>query len=227
MKPNYYTEFLVKSSPELVMACICNVQRWWSTNFDGQSANLDDTFHVRFGKTWADIQVTILLPGRMSWKVTDCYLNLLKDTQEWRNTQINWQVETEAGITKVIMEHAGMVPELECFKDCSNGWNFFINSSLKKLITEGKGSPAVGIHGYVKHENKTYKGTLFYKNDPLPDLSKGDLIIDVKTNAFEQVIAAYSIQTYDGQLKKLYGDNYLVLEAVEDEMASILKEALC
>jgi hypothetical protein len=229
MNQNYHSEFLVKVSPGTAIKCISDVQGWWSTNFEGQSKQLNDIFHVRFGKTWADIRIIQLSPGTLTWEVTACFLNLLKNTQEWVNTQIDWKVEAAGEMTKISMSHVGLVPALECFKDCSNGWNFFTQKSLYQLIADGKGSPAVGIHGYVQDHDKTYKGTLYYKNDPLPDLTDGDVIIDVKTNAFERVTAAHNIQVIDGHplnLQKLHGDNYLVLEASAG-LTKILTKILC
>ncbi len=35
----------------------------------------------------------------------------------------------------------GLVPEIECYNDCVKGWNFYVNESLFKLMTEGKGIP--------------------------------------------------------------------------------------
>jgi hypothetical protein len=34
------------------------------------------------------------------------------------------------------------VPAVECYKACSGGWTFYVNESLRKLITTGKGEPA-------------------------------------------------------------------------------------
>jgi hypothetical protein len=35
----------------------------------------------------------------------------------------------------------GLVPEFECFDNCSSAWGFYINNSLKSLITTGAGHP--------------------------------------------------------------------------------------
>jgi len=34
----------------------------------------------------------------------------------------------------------GLVPQIECFKDCSNGWSYYLKS-LISLITTGTGQP--------------------------------------------------------------------------------------
>ena len=35
----------------------------------------------------------------------------------------------------------GLVPEYECFNVCSNAWGFYVKTSLRSLITTGKGRP--------------------------------------------------------------------------------------
>jgi hypothetical protein len=36
-----------------------------------------------------------------------------------------------------------LVPEFECFGQCSNAWGYYINTSLRNLITTGRGHPNV------------------------------------------------------------------------------------
>ena len=33
----------------------------------------------------------------------------------------------------------GLVPAIQCYGDCSDAWGFYINESLRSLITTGKG----------------------------------------------------------------------------------------
>jgi hypothetical protein len=37
--------------------------------------------------------------------------------------------------------HLGLVSEIECFKDCSGAWTYYVQQSLLKLITTGTGQP--------------------------------------------------------------------------------------
>jgi len=39
------------------------------------------------------------------------------------------------------MTHIGLVPGIECYERCNEGWNHFIKESLFSLITEEKGLP--------------------------------------------------------------------------------------
>ena len=37
--------------------------------------------------------------------------------------------------------HIGLTPETECYEKCSAAWAFYINTSLKRLITTNEGAP--------------------------------------------------------------------------------------
>ncbi len=37
--------------------------------------------------------------------------------------------------TEVRFTHQGLTPEVECFKSCLRDWGWYINVSLRKLIT--------------------------------------------------------------------------------------------
>jgi hypothetical protein len=45
------------------------------------------------------------------------------------------------GQTRVTMTHLGLLPGIECYNDCSTGWNFYVGQSLLQLLTGGKGLP--------------------------------------------------------------------------------------
>ena len=41
--------------------------------------------------------------------------------------------------TDLSFSHLGLVSEFECYDGCSSAWGFFVNGSLKHLITTGEG----------------------------------------------------------------------------------------
>jgi hypothetical protein len=60
-----------------------------------------------------------------------------------------------------------------------------------------------------------YEGTLFYKNDPLPELPDECIIVDVKEVRGEHVIASHSISKFDKQqfdAKLLKGEHFMIIE---------------
>jgi hypothetical protein len=78
---------------------------------------------------------------KVAWLVLDNYFNFIEDKTEWKGTKINFEIARKGDKTEVHFTHVGLVPEYECYGVCSNAWGSYINGSLKKLITTGKGNP--------------------------------------------------------------------------------------
>jgi hypothetical protein len=55
-----------------------------------------------------------------------------------------FEISRKGNKTEIRFTHVGLVPEYECYDACSEGWGLYINSSLRDLITKGKGQPNVG-----------------------------------------------------------------------------------
>ena len=68
----------------------------------------------------------------------DADLNFTRDKTEWIGTDIIFDIAKKGDKTEVRFTHMGLVPQLECFDSCSNGWSFYISGSLRDLITTGK-----------------------------------------------------------------------------------------
>ena len=73
--------------------------------------------------------------------MVDGYLGFVEDKTEWTGTDITFDVTPKGDQTEVRFTHLGLVPEFECFDNCSNAWGFYIKSSLRDLIATGKGEP--------------------------------------------------------------------------------------
>jgi len=139
---NYHAEINVIVSAEEVFEKINQVSDWWTANLDGNSEKINDVFTVRFGETFVTFKIVDFIPNStIVWLVTDCNLHWLSDKKEWKNTKIVWEVSTKKGTTHVAMTHIGLVPGIECYERCNEGWNHFIKESLFSLITEEKGLP--------------------------------------------------------------------------------------
>src|SRR5207344_1012560 len=80
---------------------------------------------------------------RVVWHVEDAYLSFADDTTEWNGTDIEFDISSTGDRTEVRFTHVGLVPEFECFGQCSNAWGYYINGSLRNLITTGRGHPNV------------------------------------------------------------------------------------
>jgi hypothetical protein len=52
-----------------------------------------------------------------------------------------FEIKSKDGKTELRFTHIGLVPTFECYGGCSGAWGFYINDSLRNLITAGKGQP--------------------------------------------------------------------------------------
>jgi hypothetical protein len=139
---NYHCSIIINSTPKIAMEKIDQVSSWWASNFEGSSAKLNDMFTVHFGDTFVTFKVIEMeTDKKRKWKVVDCNLHWLKDKKEWNGTTIDWEVKHVNNSTRINFTHVGLVPQIECYKDCVKGWNFYVGESLLQLIKDGVGKP--------------------------------------------------------------------------------------
>ena len=134
----------VDATPHEVFNAINSVEKWWSENMEGSAQKLNDEFTVRF---FDDIHVSTqkvveFIPDKkVEWLVTKSNLNFIEDKNEWDNTRIIFEISKAGDKTQINFTHIGLLPEVECYKDCSVAWPQYLRGSLGNLITTGIGNP--------------------------------------------------------------------------------------
>ena len=121
---------------------ICLISEWWTMDTEGAIKNLHDEFTVHFGDSFVKMQMTQMVPGKeMTWLVRNCLWSFLENKREWNGTRIVWNITTKENSTQLSMTHVGLVPGIESFDICKEGWGLYVGNSLFRLITEGSGIP--------------------------------------------------------------------------------------
>jgi len=135
--------FTIDKSPQEVFDAINNVRGWWSDDIDGSTEKLGARFKYRYKDMHHSTQKIIeLVPGKkVAWRVVDSQLNFVKDKGEWNGTDIVFDIARKDNKTELRFTHVGLVPALECYGACEEGWGFYIKDSLRSLIKTGEGRP--------------------------------------------------------------------------------------
>ena len=137
----FTTSFMVDQSPQAVFDAINDVRGWWSGEIEGRTDKLGAEFTYRYkGLHRSTQKITELVPGKkVVWHVSDARLNFVTDKTEWNGTDIVFEIARKGDKTELRFTHAGLVPAFQCYGDCSGAWGFYVNDSLRSLVTTGKG----------------------------------------------------------------------------------------
>jgi hypothetical protein len=143
-KQDFTVAFSVDQTPEEVFTAINNVRGWWSGEIDGDTARLGAEFTYRVGDAHRSRQkITEFVPGKkVVWHVLDAQLAFVKDKNEWKGTDIVFEIARKGAKTEVRFTHEGLVSAYECYDSCSNAWGMLVNGNLRKLIATGKPQPS-------------------------------------------------------------------------------------
>ena len=155
-------------TPAEAFAAINNVKAWWNEDFSGASQKLNDEFDVRFGDVhYSRQRLTEVIPNKkVTWLVTTSRLSFLKNHGEWTGTAITFEITEKNGKTEIRFTHHGLTPQIECYKDCKNGWTQFLEHSLIDYINTGKGNPNVLNKEVAEKNNEDYSTSLEVSQSP-------------------------------------------------------------
>jgi hypothetical protein len=138
---SFTTTIVVDQTPTEVFNAINNVRGWWSEEIEGASEKLNDEFLYHYQDIHrCRIKLIEVVPGqKVVWLVLDNYFNFTKDSSEWKDTKIIFEITEKNNQTELRFTHLGLVPGYECYEICFDAWTNYITDSLKRLITKGKG----------------------------------------------------------------------------------------
>jgi uncharacterized protein YndB with AHSA1/START domain len=135
--------FTVDQTPEEVFAAVSNVRGWWSGNIEGETDAVGAEFTYRYQDVhYTKQKISEFVPNqRVVWHIEEAFLSFTEDPAEWVGTDVTFEITPTSEGTELRFTHRGLVPEFECFEACSSAWGFYVNGSLKRLISTGEGEP--------------------------------------------------------------------------------------
>jgi uncharacterized protein YndB with AHSA1/START domain len=143
---SYQQSLVLEANPAAVYAALTTpegLRAWWTPDCDVQTAT-GGKIHLRFERTHKEMRIERLDPGReVRWLCTASHLAFAPAPRrsEWVGTQIVFRLTPHGmGHTRLDFEHVGLVPALDCYEVCSDGWRHYL-SSLQQLAATGRGTP--------------------------------------------------------------------------------------
>lgn len=58
--------------------------------------------------------------------------------KEWEGTVLRWDIQPEGKLTRVHVLHKGLVPSMNCYEVCEQGWDHFFVRSLRRYLDSGE-----------------------------------------------------------------------------------------
>ena len=153
---NFTTTIKVSQSPQEVFNAVTNVRGWWSEEIVGNTAQLNDIFDYHY----EDVHrckvklIEVIKDQKVVWLIEKNYFKFTEDETEWTGTKPTFEISEKDGKTELRFTHFGLVPEYECFEICRDAWTNYIQNSLFKLITTGKGEPNATGKPQTENEKK-------------------------------------------------------------------------
>lgn len=136
---HYEYNFLTRKSAHAVFNLLLEVNKWWVGFYEetitGSSQKIGDqfSFHAGGGMHITKQKLVELIPNKkIVWLVTESNLSFLNNTDEWKDTKLIFDLQQNLeGETKVQFTHEGLVPQIECYDQCTSAWSQY----LKQLET--------------------------------------------------------------------------------------------
>ena len=138
---SFKTSIEIPASPANIFGHIVNdVSKWWTGDFNGSSAKLNDEFVIHHpGAHYSKQRVTEIVPGKkVVWLVTESDLAWLENKEEWTGTRMVFEITGNGETSLLSFAHEGLTPEKKCYDRCSQGWSIVIRNRLLNFINDRK-----------------------------------------------------------------------------------------
>jgi len=134
----YRSRVTIGRSPDEVftaLATLEGVAGWWMPA--AGAATEGGELRLEFPPGVGVFRVDVARPAaRVAWTVVE--LDFLPD---WVGTRIVFDLRSDgSGGTVLAFRHDGLVPQLECYEQCEQGWNYYL-PSLRDHVETGSGRP--------------------------------------------------------------------------------------
>lgn len=140
---NYSTSIEVDQTPAEVFRAVINPRAWWSESIEGNTEKVNDEFFYHYQDVHrSNMKLTEVVPDKkVVWQVLDNYFDFTQDEHEWTGDTIVFDISKKGNKTLLQFTQIGLTPENECYEVCNKAWGNYIENSLYKLISTGKGLP--------------------------------------------------------------------------------------
>jgi len=132
--------FSSSKSPEHIYETLLDIKSWWkglyAETITGASSKLNDEFSFSAGGGAHNTtqKLVEMVPGkRIVWLVTQSNLTFLDQPDEWTNTKISFDISSKGDKTEVRFTHEGLVPQNECYENCTSAWTQYLQLFSEKL----------------------------------------------------------------------------------------------
>lgn len=137
---NFTYKFETSKSPEEVYGMLLQIPQWWSGLYEetikGKSEKVGDEFSFKAGGGvhHTEQKLVELEPNKkVVWLVTHASLTFASNTSEWEGTKFGFSLAPKDSRTLVTFTHEGLVPEIECYSQCSAGWTSYLQQLENRL----------------------------------------------------------------------------------------------
>jgi len=109
---SYTASFAVDTSPRRVFDAVTSVHGWWSEDIESRTDRLGAVFTFRSSDQHRSTHkiTEFVLGKRVVWHTTASQINFVKDKDEWKGTDIVFELGKKGGKTERRFTHVWLEP---------------------------------------------------------------------------------------------------------------------